>query len=175
VYKPKKEAGFSFIEVVFATAILSISVLGLMTLTITSIQSTSRTERTNDSIRLASEVAEVLLEAPFDAVQTCSLVGLETTNQAGATSSSNYNAANACLGVDFKLFPDPEVHSDETIGSAPGNTSITAAQKATVPYEMTWTVASLSDDLKQINIQVKYDDGQGARQHDVTIVKHREM
>jgi len=153
ISRAAKQHGFSLIEVLFAVAISSVSILGLMAMTVISIKANQRDDRRNDSVRVASETAEVLMTAPFDTVQSC---GLPPSSQ-GVTSP-------ACFIADVKgknILPDP-MQSGLAVVSTPG-----------VSYALAWTVTPLSDDLKQIVITVDYTDNAHAQKHAVTIYKHR--
>jgi len=147
------QRGFSLIEVIFATGILSVSILGLMAMTVTSLKANQRDDRRNDSVRVASETAEVLMAAPFDKVESCELSASSTP---GTTPS-----VPACLGEDIKLFPD-SMQSGRIVTNAPG-----------VPYNIRWTVTHLSDDLKQIVITVEDPKNVNQQTHQVTIYKHK--
>jgi len=151
-----KQRGFSLIEVLFAVAISSVSILGLMAMTVISIQSNQRGDRRNDSVRVASETAEVLMTVPFDDVVDCQLLASNNSSQ-GTTPPS-------CLsGQDIDLFPDPTQEG------------LVVSNDPEVSYDVLWDVTALSDDLKQIDITVNYSDGTTQQTNQVTIYKHREI
>ena len=153
------QRGFSLIEVLFATAISSVSILGLMAMTVVSIKANQRDSLRNDSVRVASETAEILMTAPFDTVESCESPASSGTTSAGTTSSG-------CHIVDAEgddILPDPD-ESELTVSNTPD-----------VPYDLSWTVTELSDDLKEIEIKVDYPDNIEVHEHKVTIYKHREI
>ena len=143
------QCGFSLIEVLVATAISAVSILGLMAMTVISIKSNQRDDRRNDAVRVTSETAEVLMASPFDEVEDCSL--------ASATPSSP-----SCLSEDAELFPDPV------------QDGLVVSDDSDVRYNTSWNVTEISDDLKQVDITVEYSDGTTQQTNEVTIYKHRE-
>ncbi len=164
VCKRSHNAGFSLIEVVFATAIMAVSVLGLTVLTIRSIKGNQASQTANDVIRIASETAETLLAAPFEEVEDCSLSS--TSNAAGGV------AAPTCLPEDVDMFPDPIQDAEET------------ASTGSNAYTISWDETPVSSEVSRIQINVEYavvggvcsaSDKSGCKTHSTTIYKHKTL
>jgi prepilin-type N-terminal cleavage/methylation domain-containing protein len=62
------ESGFSLLEVLIATVILSVSILALTSLTITSMQVNLENDLRNASVRLTTETVETFLTQPIDGI-----------------------------------------------------------------------------------------------------------
>lgn len=61
-------AGFSLLELMFATTILAVSILGFLSMTLTSMQVNKQNELRNTAIGLTSKAAEDLLSTPIDSI-----------------------------------------------------------------------------------------------------------
>jgi len=121
---------------------------------VVSIKANQRDGLRNDSVRVASETAEILMTAPFDTVESCGLPANSSTTSPGCHILDS-------TGKD--ILPDPD-ESELIVSSTPD-----------VPYNLSWTVTALSDDLKEIEITVDYPDNIEVQEHSVTIYKHREI
>ena len=148
------DKGISFIEVLFATGIMTVSVLGLTALTLQSMQVNRQNEVRNDAVKVASEVAETLLSAPYEEVEDCSLA-------AKGPSASGYSNNNPCLPENYAMLPDPVQDAEETAGTTTAN------------YTINWEVTEIAESVKRVDINVQYPmpDG-GNNTHTAVIYKH---
>jgi hypothetical protein len=154
--------------------IISVSILGLMALTLTTMRSNMQDEMKSGAVRLTSQVAEIILAQPMEGVPagSCGLSApqKQTTGTTNAPTPANtdmtYGDTNSCLGARFSVYPNPSQ----------------AAQQGTVDYTILWNTLDLSPDLKQITIDVYYPqpgtscpqtDTTGCGRHTVTLYKHR--
>ncbi len=178
----REVAGFSLIEIMFAMAIVSVSVLGLMALTLTTMRSNMQDEMKSGAVRLASQIAEVILAQPMEGVPagTCGLatpvnqktsqktntVPVATTIPIPTGVDTTYSSTNSCLGTNFSIYPNPSQ----------------AAQRGTVDYTILWVTRDLSPNLKEVVIDVYYPqpgasclqgNDTGCGRHTVTLYKHR--
>ncbi len=135
--------GFSLIEMLVALLILSFSMLGLMNLSVTSIQVNMQNDVRNTAIRLTNEMAEILLAQPIDNLQSGNL--------------NPYDATNPALLPDFQHFPNPDQ----------------AIRNFTQTYNVGWTVNQLSNDLREVQISVGYTFRGRAYTNNAVIYKHR--
>ena len=182
VPKNRHCGGFSLLEVVFSMVIISVSVLGLLALTTTSMKANARDDLKTGAVRLASQVAETLLAQPMEAVPAgvCGIGDAITSANAqplsgvakigGNTVTTDtyvYDSTNDCLGSNFEAYPNPEQ----------------VIRKGTVDYNIIWTSTDLSSDLKMIQIDVYYpnpgetclpaEGWKGCGVNTVTLYKHR--
>lgn len=168
--------GFSLIEIMFAMAIVSVSILGLMALTLTTMRSNMQDEMKSGAVRLTSQIAEVILAQPMEGVPagSCGLAA-PTNGKTNATPiatpidpglDTTYSEANSCLGTNFSIYPNPSQ----------------AAQQGTVDYTILWVTRDLSPNLKEVTIDVYYpqpgasclpSNNSGCGRHTVTLYKHR--
>ncbi len=140
------EWGFTMIEMMIALFILVVSILGLTTLTITSIQANHQNDLRNTAIKLTSEVAEIILAQPIENIVSGSLTPYDASNT--AISSGTYG---------YKQYPNP----------------VQAIKGGTVPYTVTWIATSLTGDLTQVNITVAYTYRGQQYTNNAIIYKHR--
>jgi type II secretory pathway component PulJ len=146
----RREEGFSLLELMISMTFLAISMLGLLSLTTTSIQANLENDIRNGSVRLINQTAEILLAEPIERVVTCG-VHAEPNDLAGVLNNQApfynvvypYSAGNTCLGGAgiYSRYPNPTQAIRGTM---------------TYPYNITWTVSNLTSDLSQANITVKY-------------------
>lgn len=155
------KSGFSLLELMISVSILAVSLLGLLSLTATSIQANLENDVRNASTRLITQTSEILLAQPIDGLVTCGLHADATV--AGYTAGYTYTAANACLGGgggDFARYPNPL----QTIRGS-----------MTYPYNITWNVFPLTNDLKQATITIAYSYRGKVVQKDSVIYVHRTL
>jgi len=146
----KNSKGFTLIEMMIAIFILSFSILALLNLTITSIQANMQNDIRNTAVRLTNQVSEILLAVPIDAVVPGGLTPYDNTNAVLKDPLG--------LNVDyFKQYPDP-------VQTMRGGTQL---------YAVTWTVSTLSNDLRQIEITVQYTYRNQTYTNRAVVYKHR--
>lgn len=142
----KNNKGFSLIELMIALVILQLSLLGLLSVMVTSISSNLDNEVRNTAIRLTTQTAEALYGLHFED----SLV----TGGTHLRDDSNTNQ-------DLRGFPK------ETQRIRGGFDQI---------YNISWTVTDQSPNLKEITITVAYTDPKGALlSNSAVIYKHRAL
>lgn len=167
--KSNNKKGFSLIELMIALFIITVAVLGLLTLTITSIQTNMQNDIRNTATRLTSQTAEILLARPIDTISTCGIT-LDSTITTGSVAVYNsaytYNTSNNCLvdsnaAEDYKKYPN----ASQPLGGSSG----------TKEYNITWTVSNLTNDLRQITIRVSYKYRDQTYTNEAVIYKHRSV
>ncbi len=120
-----RERGVTLLELMIALVILTVSILGLLSLTVTSIQANMQNDVRNTAIRLTNQVAEAMRSQPITNVITGGL--------------APYSAANTALLPNYLNYPNPV----QTIRGVP------------TTYTATWTVAPpLSPNLSQVTVTV---------------------
>ena len=164
----RESDGFSLFELMISLAILTVSILALLSLTITSIQANLQNDIRNASIRLTNQTAEILLAQPIETLTTCGLhaepVDINTNPAAAApyyTASYTYSVTNGCLegaGALYSRYPNPV----QTIRGTRSHS-----------YNITWTVTNLTNDLRQADISVEYFYNGREIRNQAVIYKHR--
>lgn len=138
------DSGFSLLEMVIANFILVISILGLLSLTTTSMGVNKQNDIRNTATRITAQVAEILDAQPIDNVVTGGLSPYDNTN-------------TAIKNPDFKQYPNP----NQTI------------RGFTQSYNVTWTVTTLTNDLREVQIAVQYTYQGRPYSNNTVIYKHR--
>jgi len=141
--------GFTLVEMMIAVFILSFSVLGLLSMTLTSIRVNQENEIRNTAIRLTNQVSEILLAQPMNSTAIAV--------SCAPCSLTPYNSTNGALGANFAQFPNP----------------VQTIRGYTQNYTVRWTVQDLSNDLKQINMTVSYTYRGQTYTNNTVIYKHR--
>ncbi len=144
------ESGFTLLEMMIALFILTVSILGLTALTITSMQTNQQNDLRNTAIKLTSEVAEILLTQPIANIVSGGLQPYDATNTALIDST------NTAINPSFRKYPNP----------------VQKIKNGTQLYTVNWTVTTLTDNLKQIIIQVQYTYKGNSYVNNATIYKH---
>lgn len=121
--------GFSLVEMLIALVILSVSILGMTSLTLTSIRTNLDNDLRNAAVRVTTEVAEDL----------------------GAMSIEDVVSTPVLT---------PEVRQVSIRGT-------------NVPYTVTRTVTSLTNDLRQVDITVSYTSKGVTKTNSAVVYKHR--
>jgi type IV pilus assembly protein PilV len=132
LYPPMKHynsRGFSLVEMLIALLILSVSILGMTSLTLTSIRTNLDNDLRNGAVRITTEVAEDLGAMPIEDVVSTPVLTPETRQV-------------SIRGVN-------------------------------VPYTVTRTVTSLTNDLRQIDITVSYTSKGVTKTNSAVVYKHR--
>lgn len=155
----RENHGFTLLELMISLSLLAISMLSLLTLTTTSIQANLENDVRNGAIRLINQTAEVLLVQPIEGVVTCGLHA--ESKDPNFIAAYTFTSTNGCLeggGAQYKKYPNP-LHS------------VRGALQ--YPYNITWTVQTLSNDLKQAQINVTYVYRNKTVQNNSVIFKHK--
>jgi prepilin-type N-terminal cleavage/methylation domain-containing protein len=132
--------GFSLVEMLVAVVIVAFTLLALSTVMVNSINVNFGNELRNTAMRLTSQTAEVLYLLPFESLQSCGITFDPDAHNYNA--SYTYDSSNVCLGsgTSYQLFPNPAQ-------------SLKGLRQK---FNITWDVAVLSDNLRQITIAVAY-------------------
>jgi prepilin-type N-terminal cleavage/methylation domain-containing protein len=154
----RNNRGFSLVEMMIALVIIAFTLLALSAAMINGIAVNLENELSNIDVRLTNQTAEVLLALPIDAANSCGI-----TPDAGEphyNTSYTYNDSNTCLGTDtndYKEYPVP----------------ILSVKGFKQKYNVTWDVIPISDDLRQITINVSYAHRGLNHSNNAVIYKHR--
>lgn len=119
--------GFSLVEMLIALVILSVSILGMTSLTLTTMTTNFDNDLRNAAVRVTSEVAEDLGATPIESVVS--------------TVTAEIRQASI-RGTNF-------------------------------PFEVTRTVIPLTNDLRQVNINVSYTTKGVTKTNSAVVYKHR--
>jgi len=150
--------GFSLIEMMTALVIIALTLLVLSAVLIHAIKINVVNDLRNAAIRLTNQTAEILLALPFDSIHSCGLTA--DPGAAHYEASYRYDSGNACLNVhpdDYLKYPDP----------------VQTIKGFRQRFNITWDVMSLSKDLRQITINVTYNESNEDHVHNAVIYKHR--
>ncbi len=140
----ERQAGVTLIELMVALAILVVGILGLLSLTMTSIQANFQNDLRNTAVRMTSQVAEALLAQPIDNVVSGGL--------------APYDATNAALLPSYQVYPNP----------------VQTVRGVSQTYTGTWNVTTTpSADLKQVTITVGWSYRNVNYTNSAVIYKHR--
>lgn len=121
--------GFSLIEMLVALVILSVSILGMTSLTLTTMRANFENDLRNAAVRITSEVAEDL--------------GAMTIESVVSTPTGT-----------------PEIRQASIRGT-------------NIPLEVTRTVTTLTNDLRQVNITISYTSKGVTKTNSAVVYKHR--
>ena len=150
--------GFSLIEMMTALVIIALTLLVLSAVLIHAIQINVSNDLRNAAIRITNQTAEVILALPFDSVRSCGLTA--DPNSANYSDGYRYDEGNACLNDspgDYLIYPNP----------------VQTIKGFRQRFNITWDVVKLSDDLRQIIIQVAYKESNEDHSNRVVIYKDR--
>jgi Tfp pilus assembly protein PilV len=148
--------GFSLIELMIALVILQVSLLGLLSVMVTSISSNLDNEVRNTAIRLTTQTAEAIYSLDFEdgCVNDADGVG------GGDTTYSRDVTNGLCVSSDHDLKGFPQ-----RVQRIRGGFDQT--------YNISWTVSDQSADLKEVEITVTYTDPKGVGlSNSAVIYKH---
>jgi prepilin-type N-terminal cleavage/methylation domain-containing protein len=150
--------GFSLIEMMTALVIIALTLLVLSAVLIHAIQTNVVNDLRNAAIRLTSQTAEVILALPFESIRSCGLTADPASSH--YNDSYRYENGNTCLNdypEDYLKYPNPVQ-------------TIKGFQQR---FNITWDVLALTEDLRQITINVTYKASNDDHQHSAVIYKHR--
>jgi len=156
----RNSSGFSLIEMMTALVIIALTLLVLSAVLIHAIKINVVNDLRNAAVRLTNQTAEVLLALPFDSIHSCGLTADPSSTNYDDT--YRYDNGNTCLNIypdDYLKYPNPV----QTIKGF--------RQK----FNITWNVMSLSNDLRQITINVTYSESNAGHMHNAVIYKHRTL
>lgn len=137
--------GFSLIEMIVALVILMISMLGLSSVMVNSINANANNEIRNTALRLTNQTAEALFSLPFN----------DTEVTAG-----NHARDDASVAQDSEGFPRRNQRVRETLNQT---------------YNISWAVADTSVSLKTITINVTTTFGYETFSNEAVIYKHTSL
>ncbi len=143
--RPSGEKGFTLLEMMIALFILTVSILGMTSLTLTSIQANHQNDLRNTAIKLTSEIAEILLTQPSVNIVSGGL--------------TPYAATNTALVPSYLSYPNP-------------NQPVKGGSQ---PYTATWIATTLTSQLTQIDITVSYTYKGQTHTNNATIYKNEAM
>jgi len=152
--------GFSLIEMMTALVIIALTLLVLSSVMIHAIKINMGNDLRDTAVRLTNQTAEILLALPFDAIHSCGLTA--DPNAAHYNASYRYGSGNSCLNAypdDYLKYPSP----------------VQTIKGFRQRFNITWEVMSLSKDLRQIIINVTYNESNEDHVHNAVIYKHRTL
>jgi prepilin-type N-terminal cleavage/methylation domain-containing protein len=150
--------GFSLIELMTALVIIALTLLVLSAVLIHAIKINVVNDLRNAAIRLTNQTAEVILALPFDSIRSCGL----TADPASPhyNDSYRYENGNTCLNDspdDYLKYPDP----------------VQTIKGYRQRFNITWDVLVLTEDLRQITINVTYNESNEEHINSAVLYKHR--
>lgn len=151
-----QSSGFSLLELMISLSLLAISLLGMLSLTTTSIQANLENDIRNAATRLTGQIAEILLVQPITSLATCGLHADATDPAFNA--AYTYGAGNGCLTAGYQTFPNPNSIVRGTVQ---------------YPFNVTWTVVPLSDELRQVEISIRYTYKTKTIVQNAVVYKHK--
>jgi prepilin-type N-terminal cleavage/methylation domain-containing protein len=150
--------GFSLIEMMTALVIIALTLLVLSAVLIHAIKINVVNDLRNAAIRLTNQTAEVILALPFDSIRSCGLTADPASSH--YNDSFLYESGNTCLNDypnDYLKYPNPVQ-------------TIKGFQQR---FNITWDVMTLTEDLRQITINVTYNESDEEHINSAILYKHR--
>jgi prepilin-type N-terminal cleavage/methylation domain-containing protein len=149
ITKRSNQCGISLIELMIAMAILTIGVLGCMSLIITAIATNGRNRYQSSSTTAAQMITEKIMSVPANTSPTLSFTDCSGTAQ-------NLNTTGSTTGAGAGLLSSGDVDYSQTAVTGYSMLYTTCGQTGQqAVYDVRWNIKTLSNYSKLITVSAK--------------------
>jgi Tfp pilus assembly protein PilV len=151
----RSDRGFTLLEVLFAGVVLTIGLLGLLTMVLTAINSNNRSKLDSNGTLIAQMTLETIASVPGNAITTVTITDCAGTAHSALSTTGSNAGAGANLdsngNIDFT-----QTYSGVTAGYAMLYTACQAStgDRATT-YDVRWNIKTPTSNTKLVTVSAQ--------------------
>ena len=149
------DRGFTLLEVLFAGVVLTIGLLGLLTMVLTAISANNRSKLDSDGTLLAQMTLETIASVPGNATTTVTITDCAGTTHSSLSTTGSNTGAGANLdsngNVDFT-----QAYSSVTAGYAMQYVTCQASTgDRQITYDVRWNIKTPTSNTKLVTVSAQ--------------------